>query len=397
VYDPYIRTVMLYPANGNPQSIAEPALTTTTNPTPLLLEFDELSENTARFYAKIFHCNANWQPSRFFPNDYLNQFNEFPITDFSISGRTRVPYVHYRFRVPPVKLPGNYVLVVYNEYTRAPVLSARFLVAQPVAAIRAEMRPSAAVAKSRSNQLLQVAVNYQELDVTDPNLQLKVVVRRNQRWDQTTQPLAPTYMNNADQTLLFEPLEGPLDFEGGNEYRFFDLRGLNAEGANVERVETAPNQTSVFLRPDQIRGGKPYVRWQDINGHYFIEAFQGGAAQTDADYVNVQFTLEAPTPFQGDLFITGHLTQFQLTKSCLMQYDAGQKKYIGNLLLKQGRYEYQYWLRSNVAGQSPWAAEGNHLATENQYEVLVYYRALNGRGDLLMGYYDLKVNPFQGR
>ena len=58
-------------------------------------------------------------------------------------------------------------------------------------------------------------------------------------------------------------------------------------------------------------------------------------------------------------------------------------------LLKQGFYNYLYYVDG---AENPYAYDGNHFQTENQYEVLVYTRPIGERADLLVGYTEVQAN-----
>ena len=74
-----------------------------------------------------------------------------------------------------------------------------------------------------------------------------------------------------------------------------------------------------------------------------------------------------------------------------MVYDEKMKGYKATLLLKQGWYDYQYGLKTPY-GHSLKEIEGEHFQTENEYEILVYYREMGSRYDELIGYSVLNPN-----
>jgi hypothetical protein len=72
-----------------------------------------------------------------------------------------------------------------------------------------------------------------------------------------------------------------------------------------------------------------------------------------------------------------------------MSWEGGA--YHGQLLLKQGFYDYQYWVSPNDSKNGNYF-EGNFFQTENVYEFFVYYRPFQPNADLLVGYYFVNVN-----
>jgi hypothetical protein len=73
-----------------------------------------------------------------------------------------------------------------------------------------------------------------------------------------------------------------------------------------------------------------------------------------------------------------------------MVFNPASGAYEGSALLKMGLYNYAY---VTVNSGDPRAepsfdiTEGNHFETENNYDILVYYRAMGGREDQLVGIY----------
>ena len=113
VYEENIRSVQIYPVQGYPEDVVQPAISSIAQVVPLMLEFDDIYEEVDDYRVKVIHCNADWSPSRFLDLDLLDEYNEFRITEYELSFNTRTEYVHYWFRVPKVKVSGNYLLVVF--------------------------------------------------------------------------------------------------------------------------------------------------------------------------------------------------------------------------------------------------------------------------------------------
>ncbi|PIQ21505.1 MAG: hypothetical protein COW65_08730, partial [Cytophagales bacterium CG18_big_fil_WC_8_21_14_2_50_42_9] len=118
IYDPQVKSVQLYVQNGHTEQVLNPPIIPSTQEQPLVLEFDQLQGSQQRYVVKFIYCNADWTEARLTPMQYLNAFNEFYITDITPAYNTRVPFFHYRFQVPSVKLSGNYLLVVTDQNGR---------------------------------------------------------------------------------------------------------------------------------------------------------------------------------------------------------------------------------------------------------------------------------------
>ncbi|HLZ16721.1 MAG TPA: type IX secretion system plug protein domain-containing protein, partial [Cyclobacteriaceae bacterium] len=127
VYEAQIKSVQLYPNMGGAQDFLQPSAAAIDQQS-LLLEFDDLQDQRSNYYAKLIHCNYDWTKSQLMDLDFMSNYNEYPFTDYQMSSNTHVRYIHYRLQVPQVKLPGNYVLVVYRDDASNIILSRRMMV-----------------------------------------------------------------------------------------------------------------------------------------------------------------------------------------------------------------------------------------------------------------------------
>jgi hypothetical protein len=72
-----------------------------------------------------------------------------------------------------------------------------------------------------------------------------------------------------------------------------------------------------------------------------------------------------------------------------MVFNPSSGAYEGSAFMKMGYYNYAYVTVNKGSGGPPSFefTEGNHFETENNYDILVYYRTLGGRSDQLVGIY----------
>lgn len=390
VYEENIKTVLLHPFQGNIEDQLKPAVLPIDQDVPLLLSFDQLYQEYEDFKVKIIHCNYNWEKSLLNDNEYLFEYNEFPIRNYEVSFNTRTEYTHYRFTVPKVKLPGNYLLIVYRgSNANDLILTKRFMVYGSYVGVAPEVEVSSNVGQRRSNQQINFTINYENLDVLNPLADIKVVIRQNERWDNAITFLKPTFLRENEKILVYEHFNLENNFLGGNEFRFFDLRTINYTGQNVSGIEKKPNRIDAFIFKDKNRGDEVYGQFNDINGDFLINNLETAPAQTTSDYVNVHFFLEAEKR-ATDIYISGELTNWNYSSENLMQYDGELKGYAGNLLLKQGWYNYIYYTPKST--ENPYSLEGSFFETENRYEFFVYFRPPGTRADQIVGYYLLNYN-----
>jgi hypothetical protein len=126
-----------------------------------------------------------------------------------------------------------------------------------------------------------------------------------------------------------------------------------------------------------------------MNGNFVIENLDYRDAALSGDYVFVTFTLAVP-PVNGQLYVLGAMNNWTRSPESKMSFRKDQNVYETTLLLKQGLYNYQYWVDSDQS--NGFVIEGSHFETENFYEVFIYYRPFRPNADLLVGYYPIQVN-----
>jgi hypothetical protein len=388
-YEPEIKTVVLHPGFNDPQTLLQPAVTKL-GEWNLILEFDDLTTQRDTYYAKIIHCNYNWSKSGLMDLDFMTDFNEFPINTFEFSVDSHVPYVHYRFSVPPVKLPGNYLLVVYRGSDKNDlILSKRFMVFDSQVSFGNERNLIGAGDIASLNQQINFTVNYKNLDIINPLENVKVVIRQNQRWDNLASDVRPSFVREIEKELEYRFFDETKMFKGGSEFRFFDMRSLNYPGRNVARVNKAVKPFELFIEKDKSRADEAYSQYDDYNGSFILDNLDYRDASF-ANYAFVHFTLGSKNRLPGDVYVAGAFHQWNLNNENKMTYDTVSREYKAQFLLKQGWYDYQYVI--NSSSLPPYALEGSHFETENSYEIFVYYQPFQPKADLLIGYLRLHKN-----
>ncbi|MFN3840318.1 MAG: type IX secretion system plug protein domain-containing protein [Cyclobacteriaceae bacterium] len=387
-YEPEIKTVRLFSLQGfSPRPDLNPAVTRM-GTWSLVLEFDDLRNQRDNYYLRIMHCNHNWTKSALLDLDFMPEYNEFPINDFEFSLDTQIPYVHYTVGLPPVKLPGNYVAVVYRGSDRNDViLTRRFMVFDPQFTFLREGSLIGPGSVAERNQQINFKINYKSVNVINPLETVNVTVRQNQRWDNLSENVKPSFLRENKNELEYRFFSDERMFKGGNEFRFFDLRSLIYPGRNIGYVDRKSIPPKVYIAPDKSREGEAYSMYADYNGNYILDNLDF-RIKNSANYADVQFTLLAENPVDGEVYVIGAFTDWRTDQSTRMRYDSASKAYHTNVLLRQGWYDYQYLVKSNKL--PPYHFEGSHYETENMYEIFVYYRAFQPNADLLLGYFILR-------
>jgi hypothetical protein len=387
-YESQIKTIQLFPKSGPTEGVLTSA--TQLGKPGLRLVFDDLTDQRDNFYAKIIHCNYDWTRSSLRDLDFLDEYNEFAINNFEFSIDTSIPYVHYWYDLPVVKLPGNYILVVFRGTDKNDlILTKRFMVFDNRIAVTDLNNLVVSGSVALINQQLNFKINYKNLEVINPTENIKVVIRQNQRWDNMAVGINPAFIREFDKELEYRFLDDTKMFKGGNEFRFFDLRSINYPGRNVQRINKLQKPAEAFIEPDKTREHDFYSQYDDLNGKFLISNLDYRDASF-TNYVNVNFTL-LTNRVQGDVFVSGGFNYWNNDETNKMSYDSAKRQYTARFLLKQGWYDYQYLVKS--ASLAPYHFEGSHFQTENEYEILVYYRPFLPKADLLIGYSVVEKNP----
>ncbi|MCC5945495.1 MAG: DUF5103 domain-containing protein [Bernardetiaceae bacterium] len=387
-YDDYIRTVMLFPRGGGIQAQRVPPIVPLAEVPLLELHFDELGNSPHDYEVKIISCDMDWSISDRQDMEFLDDYNEFPIRDYELSFNTKTPFVHYRFSLPPLKLPGNYVIKVYHNDEENVVLSRRFMVYSQDAGVSLSRGVVSGGEHALSNQQLEFQVNYGRLQqVFSPKEQIKVVLRQNYRWDNAIYGLEPAFVRAHERSLDYRFVNFENNFQGGNEFRMFNAQNLRQFGFWIDSIRVGERVDEIFLRRDQPRADFAYTRrFNDINGYFWVNNELGQNPFLQSDYLKVHFFLYTVQPLPGDVYVYGQMSDWRTQERFKMQFDARRGVYSAEVLLKQGLYNYMYTLVRPDGTRDDYAIEGSYFQTENEYDILVYYRPPGERSDLLVGY-----------
>lgn len=389
IYEEQIKTAILYHADDIKATPLYPATIPLFQQIPLVLKFDELFTDDADYYkAKIIHCNMNWERSNLSELQYLYEYNEFSVDEFDFSIATKVPYTHFTFPVPRVKLPGNYLLVLYRDGDdKDIIISKRFIVYDQKVKIIGEIGLSSGVVQRRLNQQIEFSVNYTNFPIPNPYLDIHVVLRQNHRDDNAIYDLKPTAIKEDIFQLDYRYFNFENNFKAGNEFRFFDIRSIHYGGRNVEKYDISETQIDAYLGFDKSRETEPYSFIRDLNGGFVIENSEGNNDFIESDYINVHFLLDLKGNINEEIYLGGKFTDWNFEDSNKMNFVDASGIYICNLLLKQGLYDFIYYLPENI--EKPTMLEGNHVETDNEYEIIIYYNDPMLHTDVIIGYLKL--------
>jgi hypothetical protein len=387
VYNEKIKTVQLYKEGWN---LSYPVIKLNSIE-KLILHFDLLDERAETYYYTFIHCDKDWRKSDIFQNDYLDGYPENPVEDYTPSFNTTVQYFHYKLNFPNDRvrfsLSGNYIIVVYPvDKPSEPAVTQRFIISEDAVKIDVTAHRPQMTKENNTNQQVDLTVSFAGLSLNDPYRNVYAFILQNGRWDNAKRNLKPDFYGN--NQLKYNSLSDKNIFSGGNEFRYFDIKSIRYQTEYVKRIDYAAPNYNIFLYPAENREFKPYFYSKDFNGKYFIAFQEGKKPDIEADYVNVYFTLPSRELIAGGkMYVSGGLNGWSFDKNNLMNYNSEKSEYECTMLLKQGWYNYEYvFLKDRTTDGTATIFEGSHYETENDYNILIYYRNPRERYDRVIGF-----------
>ncbi len=344
----------------------------------LKLSFDEFGSEYKSYKYTIIHCNANWKPSDLMPSEYIDGFTEDNISTYTASFNTLQNYYHYDLTFPTENLKptlsGNYILKVYKDEDTDDNLAftRRFMIYDSKVTLTAQVKRATVIADMNSKQEVDFSINLGTYSISNPYSDLKVVITQNDRWDNAITDLQPKYVK--DKLLDYNYTDGNT-FNGGNEFRHFDIKSLQFISDRLSKITTDSLGYKVILQPDARRSFTVYSSMVDINGRKLIKTDETiKNSDIEGEYAWVHFSLPYYESIStGNIYIFGALTDWHFQKQAIMTYNSKTAEFEGSLYLKQGYYNYEYvLLKNNETIGDETFMEGNHYETENDYTIYVY-------------------------
>lgn len=386
IYSNNIKTLRVY-VLGN--ELSYPAIELN-GENKILFEFDLLSNDVKDYSYSIIHCNADWQESNIFLDEFTDGFNENTISDYRFSENTRIQFVNYRITLPNddvnIKVSGNYVIRVFETGNKQKTIAtACFSIYEPKVNVLAEVTRPIAVEYAKSGQEVRFTIQHNDLVINDPFSEIKVRVYQNNRPDRVLRNLKPVFVRNNELVYSFE---GDNVFLGGNEFRIFSTTGLHLPGTNVNAIKFADSLYHVQLRNDERRSHKKYFWEEDTNGRFVIFSNNKTNQSLEADYTLNYFYLLCEKPFfDSKVYVTGEFCNWNILPENELVYNFDTKIYNGKILMKQGVYSYSYICKNNYTNTlDETIIEGSHYQTENNYLIFVYFKTIGENYDKLIGY-----------
>ena len=351
------------------------------------ISFDDLTHEYHRYCYKIEHCEADWQTSSaLFESDYIDGFaSGNTIDDVQESTNTVQLYTHYNISFPNnkcrPKISGNYRVTIYDENDEKHVVCrAYFMIVEPSMGVHLNVTTNTDIDINGKHQQVEMAVDYGNNIVSNPQTQIKTVVMQNNRWDNAVVNARPQYIKaNGLQWIHCKD----FIFDGGNEYRKFETLDVTHTTMGLESINWDGHNYHAWIWTDEPRPS--YIYDKDANGAFLIRNSDNIDNDVNSDYIITHFRLKSPQT-ADPIYINGFFTNDRFLPQYEMKWNEKNQQYEGELLLKQGYYSYQYLMMKPEGKLKPVPSEGNFYQTENTYQALIYFKANGDRTDRLVGY-----------
>lgn len=352
------------------------------------LSFDDIIGDERDYFYKITHHNADWTESDLAKAEYLQGMDNVRILNFENSVATLQLYTHYDLTIPNemtkgLTKTGNYLLSIYDEEEQL-VFSRKFMIFRPDFSVGAQVKRSRDLAFVDTKQVVRFFVDGGDQLIIDPKLNVHTILIQNNNLKTAITGVDPQF--NIGNRLEYR-YDQETAFWGGNEFFNFENKDVRAATSMVRSIELKSLYHN-YLYSNPARYDQPYTFNPDINGNFLITTLQGRTPLTEAEYVWIHFSLRHPELFNGQsVHLYGNFNNYVIDASTKLTYNTVTRQYELPYLLKQGFFNYNYVV-VNKDGSIDYQnnMDGNYWQTENDYQILVYYRRPGGRFDELLGY-----------
>jgi hypothetical protein len=374
-----IKSIQLRPLQENNFSSIVPLGTV------LELSFDDLDADSKDYQYKIEHMTHDWQKSRLLSSQFIDGFDQNSIIDVTNSFSTFQNYTHYAVKIPNVNSiitkSGNYLVSVLNDDDEV-VFSRKLVLYENVAIIGVEVSRSRNTKTLNTQQTVEFTINHPNLRINNPAQEVNVVLLKNENWNEKLTNLKPTFFK---QNQLKYTYANKTNFWGGNEYLNFDSKFIRNKSLNVVKIEMK-DIFHHYLYPSTYNPSRNYTYNPDINGQFVVRTLEAANPNTEADYAMMHFTLYADNPIANkEVYVYGAFNNFKTEEENKLSYNFEDNSYQGQILLKQGFYNYTFATVDENKTVDTNQINGTFFQTENEYTVIAYYKPFGGLYDRVIG------------
>lgn len=352
----------------------------------LEISFDDINGNEEDYYYEITHHDFDWTPSDLSKGEYLRGLDDVRIETYINSLNTLQIFSHYTVTIPNretrgLTKSGNYLISIYND-DRELIFSRKFMIIEQAVGVQVAIKRSRDLKYIDSRQTVQFTINSPTLLLVNPKQTINTLILQNSNLKTAITGLKPQYTLGRQLVYRYDQ---EASFGGGNEYFNFDTKDLRGANNTIRRV-AVNDLYEHYLFTDITRADRPYTYNPDINGNFVIRNLDARDVNIESEYTWVHFNLQYFDDLgDKELHMYGNFNNYTIDQSTYMEYDSSSDTYRNSRLFKQGFYNYKYVLVDREGNVDEGAVGGDFWQTENEYTVLVYYRALGARYDRIVG------------
>ncbi len=351
----------------------------------LYFSFDDLQADEKEYSYNIKRFDAYWQPSILNESEFIDGFASDIITDINQSSGTLQSYTHYSLQLPNentrILLSGNYLLEILDEDGEV-VFNKPFILYQKDINVGVQVKWPNEVSIKDQKQMIYFSLYKTGYTILNESENLLVKVFQNNNLNYSINFHQPTFYKG-DEWVYHYPQQAL--FDGINEFRRFeckDLRGFNYGIAYKELTDKLYDFYTYTATPRTH-----YLYYKDIDGCYILTSEQAfDNVNTEADYVQVHFAYNGDIPQNNKLYVIGRFNDFNPQSADELKLNPETGLYENTQLLKQAYYDYMFVTKNSQGQINRTSIEGDFAQTENDYTVLVYYKAPGARYTKIIGY-----------
>lgn len=280
-------------------------------------------------------------------------------------------------------MSGNYRLHIVDDEKQEELACVEFMVTDQTMSLFMEASTNTDSDHNISHQQLSINLNYNNYVVTNPEEQIRMVVRQNDREDNSRLHVSPSFIHA--NGLKWQHHQ-QLIFDAGNEYHKYEVLDPSHPTMGIDHIDWDGEQYQVYPFINEPR--PHYIYDEDADGAFYIRNSDNRENDTASEYLWVNYRLKAPQLPLGRITIQGMWTT-EAPETYLMSYDETERLYTASILQKQGYYSYQYLWQDDDGHLQILPSEGNFYQTENRYQAYIYYKGTGERTWRLVSYRQL--------
>jgi len=351
----------------------------------IYFSFDDLQADEKEYSYNIKRYDENWQPSILNESEFIDGFASNIITEINQSTGTLQSYTHYDVQFPNdntrILLSGNYMIEVLDDEGEV-VFNKAFILYRKEINVGIQVKWANDVSQKDQKQFIDFSLYKGGYIIQNETENLLVKIFQNNNINYSIDFRRPSFYKGAEWAYHYP---NKALFDGNNEFRRFECKDLRGYNYGIAKKELIGKRYDFY--PYTVADRTHYIYFKDIDGNYILTSEQAfDDVNIEGDYVQVHFTYNGDIPEGQNVYVTGRFNDFNPTANDALIYNDEIGLYENTQLLKQAYYDYML-VTKNREGQIDFTdIEGNFAQTENDYTVLVYYKAPGSRYTKIIGF-----------